>query len=170
MEPSEHESKAVVVTWEELESLRKRAEEYLDLARRAKADFLNYQDRIKREREEWRRSAVERIALEFLAAMDGLHDSLAALDGVKDPSKILEGLRVIEKEILRILAKVDIRPIEALKKPFDPLYHEAVGTVESDAVSEDCVIEEVRRGYTLEGKVLRPSLVKVVTRTLEKEG
>lgn len=128
-----------------------KAEEYLDLARRAKADFLNYQDRVRRDKAEWTRSALEGFARELLPALDGF--ALAKFD---DP-KLLDALRVIEKEFTRILAKHGITPIETAGKPFDPNYHEAVA-VEPGGTA----LEEIRRGWMIGDRALRPSAVRIV--------
>jgi len=138
----------------ELDLLRQKAaksDEYLSLAKYAKADFLNYQDRIRREKQEWNRQALEAFLRELLPAMDGF--SLARFD---DP-KLLEAMRVVEKEFLRILAKFGVSPIDTAGKAFDPLFHEAVA-VEPGGTK----LEEVRRGWTLEGRVLRPASVRIV--------
>jgi molecular chaperone GrpE (heat shock protein) len=128
-----------------------KAAEYLELARRAKADFLNYQDRVKRDRQGWTRDALEGFARELLPAMDGL--SLAKFD---DP-KLTEALRVIEREFLRVFAKSGIVPIETAGKPFDPEFHEAVGVEPGGTV-----LEEVRRGWMIGDRVLRAASVRIV--------
>ena len=131
-----------------------KAEEYLDLARRAKADFLNYQDRVRREKAEWTRSSLEGFIRELLPALDGF--AMAKFD---DP-KLLDALRVIEKEFTRVLSKHGITPIDAAGKSFDPNFHEAVGAEEGGAA-----LEEVRRGWMIGDRVLRPSAVRIVKPT-----
>ncbi len=127
------------------------AEEYLELARRAKADFLNYQDRVRREKAEWTRSALDGFIRELLPALDGF--ALATFD---DP-KLLEALRLIEKEFLRVLAKHGITPIDTAGKPFDPNFHEAVGVEPGGSV-----LQEVRRGWMIGDRVLRAASVRIV--------
>lgn len=128
-----------------------KAEEYLDLARRAKADFLNYQDRVRRDKAEWTRSSLEGFIRELLPALDGF--AMAKFD---DP-KLLDALRVIEKEFTRILAKHGITAIDASGKAFDPNFHEAVGVEEGGTA-----LEEIRRGWMIGDRVLRPSAVRIV--------
>lgn len=137
--------------WSRLEAKAAQADEYLDLARRAKADFLNYQDRVRREKADWTRSALDGFVREILPALDGF--ALAKFD---DP-KLLEALRVIEKEFTRVLAKHGITPIDTSGKPFDPNFHEAVG-VEPGGTH----LEEVRRGWMIGDRVLRPAAVRIV--------
>ena len=134
----------------ELASLRAKADEYLDLARRAKADFLNYQDRVRRDRQDWTRQALEGFIRELLPALDGF--SLAKFE---DP-KLLEAIRLLEKEFLRVLAKSGVTPIETAGKSFDPAFHEAVA-VEPGGTQ----LEEVRRGWMIGDRVLRAASVRI---------
>ncbi len=139
----------------ELDAEKAKAAEYLDLARRAKADFLNYQDRARRERTEWARQAVEGLVREILPALDAF--VLAKFD---DP-KLLEALRIVEKEMLRVLAKARVVPIETAGKAFDPLYHEAVSVDPAPGRPDGEVLEEVRRGWMMEDRVIRPASVRI---------
>lgn len=141
-----------------------RAEEYLDLARRAKADFVNYQDRVRRERQEWGRQAVEQFVREFLSAMDAF-----TLARFEDP-KLVEAIRVIEREFLRILGKFEIVPLETAGKAFDPLYHEAVAVEERADVPEGTILGEVRRGWMIGDRVLRPAAVRIAKRPTSANG
>jgi molecular chaperone GrpE (heat shock protein) len=127
------------------------AEEYLELARRAKADFLNYQDRVRREKAEWTRSSLDGFIRELLPALDGF--ALARFD---DP-KLLEALRLIEKEFSRVLAKHGITPIDTAGKAFDPNFHEAVSVEEGGTA-----LAEVRRGWMIGDRVLRAAAVRIV--------
>jgi molecular chaperone GrpE (heat shock protein) len=128
-----------------------KADEYLELARRAKADFINYQDRVRRDKADWNRQALEGFVRELLPAMDGF--SMAKFE---DP-KLLEAVRILEKEFLRVLAKTGVTPIETAGKAFDPLYHDAVAMEQGGTQ-----LEEVRRGWLFDGKVLRAASVRLV--------
>jgi molecular chaperone GrpE len=128
-----------------------KADEYLDLARRAKADFINYQDRVRRDKADWNRQALEGFVRELLPAMDGF-----ALAKFEDP-KLTEAVKLLEKEFLRVLAKTGVTPIETVGKTFDPLYHDAVA-MEPGGTQ----LEEVRRGWLFDGKVLRAASVRLV--------
>lgn len=128
-----------------------KADEYLELARRAKADFLNYQDRVRRDRQEWTRQSLEGFLRELLPAMDGF--ALAKFD---DP-KLTEAIRLIEREFLRVFAKSGVVPIDVAGRPFDPAFHEAVSVEPGGAV-----LEEVRRGWMIGDRVLRAASVRIV--------
>ena len=143
--PTVESLQAEVAQW------KAKADEYLELAKRAKADFINYQDRVRRDKADWNRQALDGFLRELLPAMDGF--SLAKF---VDP-KLLEAVKILEKEFLRALAKVGVTPIETAGKSFDPLYHEAVAMDPGGTQ-----LEEVRRGWLIEGKVLRPASIKLV--------
>ncbi|HVR84396.1 MAG TPA: nucleotide exchange factor GrpE [Planctomycetota bacterium] len=128
-----------------------KADEYLELARRAKADFINYQDRVRRDKADWNRQSLEGFVRELLPALDGF-----ALAKFED-AKLTEAVKLLEKEFLRVLAKTGVTPIETAGKAFDPVYHDAVAMEPGGTV-----LEEVRRGWLFDGKVLRPASVRLV--------
>ncbi len=128
-----------------------KAEEYLELARRAKADFINYQDRVRRDKADWNRQALDGFVRELLPALDGF--ALAKFDD----EKLTEAIRILEKEFLRVLSKAGMTPIETAGKAFDPLYHDAVAMDPGGTQ-----VEEVRRGWLFDGKVLRAASVRLV--------
>ena len=145
-------------TEEELAALREKAakaDEFLDLARRTKADFSNYQDRVRREKGTWRRQALEDFVAELLPAMDGF-----ALATFEDP-KLLEAIRLLEKEFLRLLAKQGVVPIGTEGKTFDPAYHEAVAVEEREDKADGEIVAEVRRGWLIDGHVIRAAAVRI---------
>jgi molecular chaperone GrpE len=128
-----------------------KAEEYLELARRAKADFINYQDRVRRDKADWNRQALDGFVREMLPALDGF--ALAKFDD----EKLTAAIRILEKEFLRALSKAGVTPIETAGKAFDPLYHDAVAMDPGGTQ-----LEEVRRGWLFDGKVLRAASVRLV--------
>lgn len=146
---------------EQIEELKAKAEEYLDLARRAKADFLNYQDRVKRELESASRYAVEDFIREFLPALDAVRESLRSARAGAKAARLLQGIALIEKEFLRVLSKHGITPIETSGKTFDPAFHEVLAVVDGDGAAPNAVVEEMRRGWLCHDRVLRAALVKI---------
>lgn len=142
----------------ELQDLRDKAalaEEYLDHARRTKADFINYQDRVRRERSEWTREAVQDFIRDFLPALDSF-----TWARFEDPA-LTESLRLVEREFLKTLAQHDIVPIATAGQRFDPAYHEAVAAKETSDQPPGTILEEVRRGWMLGDRVLRPAGVRI---------
>ncbi|MHC4607988.1 MAG: nucleotide exchange factor GrpE [Planctomycetota bacterium] len=149
---------------EEIAKLREqaaKAEEYLDLAQRAKADFINYQERVKREKEALAKYAAEDFIREFLPALDALRESIRTARSGAGAGKFLEGMELMEKEFLKALAKSGVVPIEAEGKPFDPAFHEALSVVEDDGAAPNTVLAELRRGWMLHDRVLRAAQVQI---------
>ncbi|HTF57867.1 MAG TPA: nucleotide exchange factor GrpE [Planctomycetota bacterium] len=155
---------SVTLPRSEVEALRAaeaRAAEYLDLAKRTQAEFVNYQARARREREEFSKIAAQSVILEVLPILDSL-TRLAGAPKETTAAGLVEGIRIIEREMLRVLAKSGVRPMETVGKKFDPSFHEAVDTVDAPpGTSESVVLEEVRRGFMIHDRVLRPAQVIV---------
>lgn len=163
-EDSDNESVPEIAA-ENIESLKQalaeekaRAEANLAGWQRAQADFLNYKRRNEQERAEFSKFANTNLILSLLPTLD---DMERALDHV--PAKLaklpwVDGIRLIVRKFQSILEAQGLTPIEALGKPFDPNLHEAV---RQDKGAEGIVIEEVRKGYQLHDKVIRPAMVVV---------
>lgn len=128
-----------------------KADEYLAMAKYAKADFINYQDRVRREKADWNRLALTGFVTDLLPALDGF-----GLARFEDP-QLTDAVRVLEKEFVRVLAKYGITPIDTSGKTFDPMLHEAISIVPGGTE-----LEEARRGWMIDGKVLRASAVRIV--------
>ena len=139
----------------ELRAKAAKADEYLDLARRTKADFINYQERIRREREEWKRDAVLEFVRDFLPALDSF-----TWARFEEPT-LMESLHLVEREFLKNLAHHHIVPIATAGRMFDPAFHEAVGVVETADKPPGTILEQVRRGWMIGDRVVRPAGVRV---------
>jgi len=157
---------------EALRTERERAETYLRQLKYAKADLENLRKMVKRQVEEAVRSGNERLIRELLVVLDDLELALEAGGKTGDREALMEGVEMVLRKFRKILESEGLKPIEALGRPFNPDLHEAVMRVEDPDRPEGVVIEEVRRGYMLRGKVIRPSMVKVSVnpRREEKEG
>lgn len=143
----------------ELEELRQKAskvDELTELAKRLRADLVNYQDRVRREKQSWTRQALDDFFRDFIPAMD-----IFTWARFEEPT-LMESLRLMEREFMRVLAKQDVVPIETQGKTFDPAFHEAVGYEERQEGPDGAIIEEVRRGWVIHGHVLRPANVRIV--------
>ena len=147
---------------ENIEELRAKARErdqFLEMLQRTTADFLNYQKRMRKERETLRYTALRDFVEALLPGLDNLDHAIAAAKDSPD-SALLTGVRLAQQEILRILSNFGIERIPAVGQKFDPNFHEAI-VVENSELPEQTVIEELRPGYTLDGKTLRAAQVKV---------
>ena len=144
-----------------LQQAEESAAENHDRFLRTLAEFDTFRRRTRQEMEEARRQAIEKLAADLLSVLDNFERALLHSDDAKD-DPIREGVRLTHKQLLEVLARHEIRPIEALGMPFDPHLHEAIMRVDPDPEHEaGTVVEELRKGYTIGGKVLRASLVKV---------
>jgi molecular chaperone GrpE len=157
-EPS---AEAYTALQEECESLR-------DQLLRSRAEIENYRKRTAREVERIRKTAAESLIHDLLAVMDNLE--LALRNAESESGPMIEGVRLVHKQFIDTLTRNGLEPIEALGKPFDPNFHEAVAQAPSNEVEPDHVIEEYQRGYRLGGQILRPSKVLVSQRADAAKG
>jgi molecular chaperone GrpE len=128
---------------------------------RLHAEFENYKKRMARERSEFMKFANEALILEFLPVLDNLERAVPMAKSGLDAQRIAEGLDIILRLFQTILEKAGVKAIETLDREFDPSLHQAVAQVERVDGRDNMVVEEVRKGYQLEGRLLRPSMVKV---------
>jgi molecular chaperone GrpE len=128
---------------------------------RLHAEFENYKKRMGRERSEFVKFASEALILEFLPVLDNLERALATARSGAEAGAVVEGLDIIVRLFQTTLEKVGVKAIDALDREFDPNLHQAVAQVESPDGEDGIVVDEVRKGYLLEGRLLRPSMVKV---------
>jgi molecular chaperone GrpE len=147
---------------QELENLKKEYDSVYDRLLRKQAEFENYRKRVDREKSEFTQFASSELMKELLNALDSFDLALrnASGDG-SGREKTFRGFELIYKQIQDTLARFGLKPIEAKGKMFDPNYHQAVSTQASSDVEENIVIEEMRKGYTLNGRLLRPAMVTV---------
>jgi molecular chaperone GrpE len=145
----------------ELAEARQEAGEYLETLQRIAADFDNYRKRVERDHAENVRRSSQRIIEQMLPTLDNLDAALAYDPQTPAEEKILDGMRGTRTALLETLAREGFEPIPAAGEPFDPAVHEAVS---GGGDGELRVGQELRRGYLLQGRVLRPSLVTVEQR------
>lgn len=148
----------------ELEQLRKDAEESRDHYLRVLADFDNFR---KRQREEVARRiciAREEILLKLLPIIENFQRALESAEAQHSYESLVEGVSLTLRQMLDLLEKEGVQPIEAVGQQFNPELHEAVTRTETDEYPEGTILEEYERGYIIDGKVLRPSRVRVAVR------
>jgi molecular chaperone GrpE len=138
----------------------KRDETYLNQLRYARADLENLQKHIQKRIEEGIIKEKSRMILQILPILDDVDHTLNEAKQTKN-SNLLEVIKMIRKKIWKILSCEGLSPMETIGKPFDPNKHEALQEVETCDCPEGSVFQEVRKGYLLNGKVFRASLVKV---------
>ncbi|MCL7385114.1 MAG: nucleotide exchange factor GrpE [Thaumarchaeota archaeon] len=144
---------------EKLETLEKENEklrnDYLYLA----AELDNLRKYMIKEIERTRRVAIEGILIKLINVYEAIEKATESYSEQQSP--LLEGLKLIGKDVLKILEEAGVKRMEVVGKKFDPFLHEAVEQVEMENVEDGTIIEEVMKGYMLDDKVLRPPKVKV---------
>lgn len=135
-------------------------QEYYDLALRARAELENFRKRTQREKEEFLQHANADLMRSLLPALDGFDRALKHRDP-KAPPKVYEGLELIHRQLLETLHRAGLTAVETKGETFDPNFHQAVETVESDKHEDQEIVEELQRGYKLKQRLLRPAIVKV---------
>jgi len=146
---------------EELERVGAELEETKDRFLRGLADFDNYRKRAAREREQLVRCATEDLIKRMLEVVDNLERALAAASETEDFDGFKKGVELIYEHLKEVLTKEGLCPIVCLGEVFDPNFHEAVMAIEKEGEESEKVIEEIQKGYTLDGRVIRPSKVVV---------
>ncbi len=151
----------------ELEVTDREAREYLDYLGRLKREFKSYKQRILREKEILKGSAAEELIKEFLPILDDFELAIDSAKTSKNFSRFAEGVRMIFNRVREVLKKQGVKPIKAKGEEFNPHLHEAMGMIDSQKYPDNLIVEEMRRGYILNDKVLRPAVVKVNKRASE---
>jgi len=145
----------------DLESLKQERDSLYDRLLRKQAEFDNYKKRVERERSEFVQFASAELMKELLNALDSF--DLAIRNAAGD-AHTMKGFELIYKQLLDTMTRFGLKAIEAKGQPFDPNFHQAVSTTPADDVDENTVLEEMRKGYLLNGRLLRPAMVSVSTK------
>jgi molecular chaperone GrpE len=151
------------------EEMRSQLEDARAQHLRLAADFANFRKRARQEQQDAAGRAAGELARRILPVLDDLERALQqAPEGIEQTW--LRGIELTLQRLREELAAVGVQPIEALGSRFDPRLHEAIGSEESTRHPEGTVLRELRRGYRIDGQVLRPSLVRVASRPARNEG
>ena len=146
----------------QLKAAEAKRDEYLGIAQRIQAEFENYKRRNRTALQDACQVAADETILMFLPVLDNLQRALHAAKESEDIEDIVTGVEMVIKQFIDLLAQMEVTPIEAVGKPFDPEYHHAVMKVEANDPEEaDTVTEELQKGYMRKDKVIRYSMVKV---------
>jgi len=147
---------------EALAAKAQEAERLQDRLVRLQAEFENYKKRMAREKAEFLKFATEGLLLEFLPILDNLERAIASARAeAVNREAVVAGIDMVARLFRATLEKAGVKPMEAVGKPFDPSLYQAVAQVESPDGQDNVVVEEIQKGYLLEGRVLRAAMVKV---------
>lgn len=152
---------------EELARKEKEATDNYDKYLRAVADLDNYKKRAIREKADIIKYGKEDVIKDILPFVDSLDRALAHADN-SDVQAFKEGIKLIQEQLLSCLKKHGVEKIDSVGLDFDPNFHEAMMQVESEEHAENKVVNEVQKGYLLNGRLLRPSKV-CVCKKINKE-
>ena len=170
-EPAKEEEAKELSPLEQLEEqVRLKDEEILkqkDTFLREKAELDNFKKRLTKEKEDFAQFANERLLKELLQIEDNLERAMEAPNASLESLK--EGVEMIQKQFKDFLKNQKVEVIEAFGKPFDPNLHEVLNQQESEEHEENTVIEEYSKGFTLNGRILRPAKVVISKKPAEKE-
>ena len=144
-----------------LTDTREEAEKNYDLYTRTYAEMENIKKRGIKEREELAKYANESIIKEILPVIDNLDKAISHAQNDENSSALVEGLELTRDGLMKALEKAGLKEVEALGKPFDPNFHESVSQQIDDTVAPGHVIMELQKGYLLNGRLMRPSMVVI---------
>jgi molecular chaperone GrpE len=148
----------------EVERLEAEVADWRDRALRAAADMENVRRRARLDVEEAHRFASERLITDLLPVLDNFTRALEASDQTQNLEALRSGVEQIHRQLSDLLSRSGVEQIEAVGQPFDPNVHEAIMQVEPEEGQEpNQVVDELRAGYKLSGRVIRPTLVKVTS-------
>ena len=150
-----------LVSTDPLADAQRERDEYYDRWMRKAAEFENYRKRVEKERREQADQAIVDLLQELLLVVDDFDRALTTDVGGERGEAYRRGIELIHAKLYDVLRKYRVRPIEALGADFDPNIHQAVMQESSPGHREGEVIAELRRGYTIGDRLLRPAMVKV---------
>ena len=162
-EKEENSNTAEETSTNENEELQKKYDELNNQYIRLAADFDNYRKRQAQERESLLKYGAENTLKKIIEVLDNFDRGAKANETIEDCEKVKESFNLVHKQLLDVLAKAGLETIEAEGKEFDPNFHEAVMQTPTSDYPEHTIIAELQKGYKLEDRVLRPSLVNVAT-------
>jgi molecular chaperone GrpE len=141
--------------------LQDKLDDMTDKYKRQLAEFENFRNRTEKEKSQMFDAGAGNVLTKILPVVDNFERGLAAVPEDKKDDSLVQGFDMIYKQLLKTLEDMDVKPIEALGKEFDPNLHNAVMQVESDEYEEGIVAQELQKGYTYHDTVIRHSMVAV---------
>jgi molecular chaperone GrpE len=150
----------------EVDRLRAERDQLVDRLARLQAEFENARKREARERTDFRDFAVSGAVEQFLPVLDNFQ---LALGSAGTAEQLRTGIELIVKQMEEVLRSLNVQPVETVGVRFDPRVHEALESVDRTDLPDHQVFEEVRRGYRIRDRLLRPALVRIVNNPQQKE-
>ncbi len=163
-----HKRERVSLSEKEYNKLKEevaQAKEFYEKLLRLSAEFENTKKRLIREKDEFKKFANENLLSKLLSIVDNFDRAIETSKKTENLESLIEGIKIVQFDVHKLLEENGVNKIKAVGEEFNPNYHEAIMTIDSDKYSEDTVIEEIQTGYTLNGRLLRPAIVKIAKRT-----
>lgn len=145
----------------EKEKLKEQVSELNDRLLRQMAEFENFRKRSDKEKDSMYENGARSVIEKLLPIVDNFERGMCTLTDEDKETAFAKGMEMIYKQLMDELDKMDVKPIDAAGKEFDPNLHNAVMHVDDDSLGENVVVEELQKGYTYRGNVVRHSMVKV---------
>jgi molecular chaperone GrpE len=145
----------------EVKDTEKKSQENYDLYMRTYAEMENIKRRGIKERQELSKYANESLIKEILPVIDNLQKAISHAQNDKNPSGLVEGIELTLDGLMATLEKAGLKKVEAEGRPFDPNFHEAISKQIDDKIAPGHVIIELQKGYVLNGRLIRPSMVVI---------
>jgi len=155
----------VTISKQELDALKAKSDDrdaWQDKFLRAHAEFENVKKRMEKDKVDFMRYANESFILDFLPIADNLEIAEKHIKEAKDFKAVRGGVDMIQTQIQKFLKDIGVEKIKTIGEKFDPNVHEAVETAEEEGKKENVIIQELKPGYKLNGKLIRPAMVKIV--------
>ncbi len=153
----------------QVEQLEAKFNEMEGLYKRMAADFENYRKRVEREREELTSLGVQKGVAAILPALDDLDRAQTSFTDASEVSHVIESLKLIGDRFTKCLEQLGVKSLNPVGQPFDPRLHEPVQQVPAPHLPEGAIAHDLRRGYAMGEKVIRPTLVNVVSNEAESQ-
>lgn len=154
-----------MVSRAEFDRLKAERDQLVDRLARLQAEFENARKRVEREKLEYRDYAAGNVIEQFLPVLDNFE---LALKSGGNAHQLRSGVELIVKQMEEALRQLQVTPIATEGEAFDPRVHEALGTVDREDLPDQHVAEEIRRGYRLRERLLRPAMVRVAHNPKQK--
>lgn len=146
---------------EKKDSKDAKIEELTDRMQRTMAEFDNFRKRTEKEKAAMFEIGAKDIIEKILPVVDNFERGLAAVPEEEKGSAFADGMEKIYRQLMKTLEDAGVKPIEAVGREFDPVYHNAVMHIEDESLGENVVAQEMQKGYTYRDSVVRPSMVQV---------
>lgn len=151
---------AETVSRADYEQLKSERDQLVDRLARLQAEFENARKRAEREKQDYRDYAAASVVEQFLPVLDNFE---LALKSTGSTEQLRSGVELIVKQMEDVLRQMQVTAIPAVGEAFDPRHHEALGSIEREDLPDQHIAEEIRRGYKIREKLLRPAMVRVVS-------